>query len=419
MPWPSLLPFTRQTVTIKILRPFPLRTVRTGARRFSVSRSYSYGGQNSSEMIKDLEQRPSSVKKTPKRLRLAASVILVSPTNQVLLLKRVETSSSFASAHVFPGGNLSTFHEGTLLGAVDESTKEFQDGTAYRLAAVRETFEESGILLARPLAADQSRSGSLNNQALLHLPDAAREEGRRETHDNKIKFIEWLESQGGAPDLDNLIPFTRWVTPGSMVKRFSTQMYLYMLPLSANSSILGAPEHESVIQTPTHDGGIEHTTATFDRPDVWLAKAKAGNVLLYPPQFYLLHLLSQFLNDKSLAPAGASAADVTAHLERQRSALVTFLRQTPTTPPDRPSPLHVHPTAHIPWAEKVICPQPLVKARLGSRLLGLDDPGPELQESGKGGDYDRVLLVNWKNKEPRDIEVKWRDEVLLEAKSSL
>jgi len=128
-------------------------------------------------------------KKAPGPLRPSSSILLLSPTNQVLLLHRVRTSTSFASAHVFPGGNLSSFHEGSLGVPTPDSEAMHVDGPAYRLAAVRETFEESGILLAKD---KQGR--------LLELDEETRENGRRQTHGNKIKFGDWLESVGGVPD---------------------------------------------------------------------------------------------------------------------------------------------------------------------------------------------------------------------------
>lgn len=116
------------------------------------------------------------------------SVILVSPTNEVLLLRRVRTSSSFPSAHVFPGGNISTFHDGELPPPEDASRHE--DSEVYRLAAVRETFEESGIILAR------------NNGfgRLIEVNDAEREDGRRLVHSNKVDFRKWLAGKGGRAD---------------------------------------------------------------------------------------------------------------------------------------------------------------------------------------------------------------------------
>jgi 8-oxo-dGTP pyrophosphatase MutT (NUDIX family) len=133
-------------------------------------------------------------KKAPMEPRPSSSIVLLSPTNQVLLLHRVKTSSSFASAHVFPGGNLSEFHDGTVPPPGDLA--RHQDSRPYRLGAIRETFEESGILLARDV-----RGGKGNSEGLLSLPAAERDAARKMIYANEIQFEEWLKSVGGEVDL--------------------------------------------------------------------------------------------------------------------------------------------------------------------------------------------------------------------------
>jgi 8-oxo-dGTP pyrophosphatase MutT (NUDIX family) len=127
--------------------------------------------------------------KTPPEPRPSSSIILLSPTNQVLLLHRVKTSTSFASAHVFPGGNISEFHDGDVPPPGD--AKRHEDSLAYRLGAIRETFEESGILLAR----EGSKDGPL-----LNLPTSERDKARKDIYENGISFGKWLESVGGIAD---------------------------------------------------------------------------------------------------------------------------------------------------------------------------------------------------------------------------
>ena len=109
-------------------------------------------------------------------------MILVSPKNEILLLHRVKTSTSFASAHVFPGGNLSS-QDGPCPPVEDVSRHE--DGPHYRRAAIRELFEESGILLAK-----DGSSGKM-----LVVDEATREQGRKLIHQNKATFDEWLKQQ--------------------------------------------------------------------------------------------------------------------------------------------------------------------------------------------------------------------------------
>lgn len=129
---------------------------------------------------------PSSIEKKKSNRR---SVILLSPKNKILLLHRVK-GTSFASAHVFPGGNLDAFHDGKAPPAND--ARHHADGEVYRRAAVRECFEESGILLAR------GKDGEL-----VELEEGEREKGRREVHGGEVGFGEWVESRKGAvPDLE-------------------------------------------------------------------------------------------------------------------------------------------------------------------------------------------------------------------------
>lgn len=108
---------------------------------------------------------------------------------------------------MFPGGNLSAFHEASI--PEPDSPERHRDGEAYRLAAIRETFEESGILLARKAVG--------NTTDLLELSDEAREAGRKAVHGNSVRFVDWLRDMGGIPDtgmLKSSVPGTeRWAVP--------------------------------------------------------------------------------------------------------------------------------------------------------------------------------------------------------------
>ncbi|KAL2022053.1 hypothetical protein VTK56DRAFT_6097 [Thermocarpiscus australiensis] len=357
--------------------------------------------------------------KEPAPLRASACIILLSPTNQVLLLHRVGTSNSFASAHVFPGGTLSAFHDGPLPLDFDRPERHV-DHPAYRLAAIRETFEESGILLARKL-------GSSRDEGLLRVGDEVRKRGRKLIHNYDVRFTGWLKDENCEPDVENLIPFTRWITPPGMQKgsRFATQMYLYMLPLSDDAA---QQQHD----TPTHDGGLEHTAAAFDDAHAWLAKARAGEVILFPPQYYLLHLLAEFLRPPPPSPSPSPSqgpddvpnrppADYH-YYQAQRDALLAFVHRVPTTRGGKKSPQDVRRTYDVPWARKCICPEVLfVRESDGRAVLALDGPGPGPQVRRRGGDYERVMLVRFEKKRglgmvPRDLEVRWREEVMREWK---
>lgn len=209
------------------------------------------------------------------------------------------------------------------------------------------------------------------------------------------------------------------MTPPNVPKRFTTQMYLYMLPLAdsleaassaGEAPATGMPRKEAIVHTPTSDGGVEHTAATFDDVSTWLQKQTAGEIVLFPPQLFLLTLLSEFI--KPSAASGDASPETYA---RQREALVSFLSQTPTASPG--SKAAEHPTANIPWADKVISPHTLfIRRRDGRVVLGLDKPGPELKDSGRGGEWEKVVLVRFKKEGPREVEVRLREDVLKEEK---
>ncbi|KAF2434666.1 hypothetical protein EJ08DRAFT_693171 [Tothia fuscella] len=323
--------------------------------------------------------------KAPSIPRPSSSVLLISPTNQVLLLHRVRTSSSFPSAHVFPGGNVSEFHDGRVPDI--EDPKRHVDNDAYRLAAIRETFEESGILLA------------YNNGfgRLLEVEDSKREAGRKAVHKGEVPFPKWLARQGGRPDVDNLIPFTRWITPPNVPKRFTTQMYVYFLPTTTSSVGNIGSAKEAVIPDPTHDGGLEHTAARFLPPQTWLDMAKSGEIIMFPPQVFLLTMISQFLTP-------STPNILTDAFEQQRKQLRQFLKG------GDPS-----------WADACISPIGTNGAQYGDKrvILSLEDPGLDLKKHGRRGVSDYVVMVAFSKEGPRQVEIRTRKEVFGEGREKL
>ncbi|KAL6702805.1 hypothetical protein ACN47E_000941 [Coniothyrium glycines] len=361
--------------------------------------------------------------KTPAVPRPSASVLLISPTNQILLLHRVSKASSFASAHVFPGGALSKTHDGEIPD-VDHPGRH-KDGPAYRMAAVRETFEESGILLAK-----SKKTGRL----FTDISDSEREEGRRAVHAGKTKFSDLLETWGAVPDTESLIPFTRWVTPPNVPKRFSTQMYIYFLPLGSvsptkHASPKGTPpsagleeEDEIVIPNPTHDGGIEHTAARFLPPNKWIDLARQNRIILFPPQFFLTLMLSPYLAATVTSPSSPTPS--TSELQVEREKLLDFLSK-PRTYDGKPE---------VSFAEACISPIVLGKGDYGesgqdgiggvdkhTAVLTLDYPGKEVEAQGQGrkGIREWIVTTKFKGEGPRDVDVKKRGEVLVKQKGKL
>ncbi|KAK4184996.1 hypothetical protein QBC35DRAFT_440353 [Podospora australis] len=316
----------------------------------------------------------------------SASVILISPQNEVLLLHRVQSSSAFPSAHVFPGGNVDRFHD-DLDGSMVESkssvdyTKSwwFSESDIFRRAAIRETFEEAGILLA---VDDKTKQ-------LVDLPDTLIAEQRKEVHASRKRFGDFVASVGGMLDTEKLIPFTRWVTPANQKKRFITQMYVYMLPLDL--------DEKKILQQSkaTSDGGVEHTSAEWASPEEWLRRCHAGDIKLYPPQYYLLYILANTfrwaVQDAPHNPRLPWQQKLKERLTSQRERFMRFLQMVPTDVQDdfhgrrreKAEPRFNRKTRFIPWGEKTISPRVIWPELSGwdkRTVLALDHPGPEFRE---------------------------------------
>jgi hypothetical protein len=224
------------------------------------------------------------------------------------------------------------------------------------------------------------------------------EKGRKDIHAGKANFPDWVEEQGGVVDTEGLLPFTRWITPTNIPKRFTTQMYVYFLPLTQKSA--QNISSEAVIPTPTSDGGLEHTAALFASCQTWLDQATRNEIILFPPQFYLMHLLAPFLSNPNSKKVSAE------ELQQQRDGVLNFLKGDGDG-------------KGVKWADKVMSPIGLLMRKSDGRsVLALDKPGPELKDSGRRGDEKRVVLVKFSKEGPRNVEVRLRKDVLDEEKAA-
>ena len=129
-----------------------------------------------------------------------------------------------SGALVFPGGSVDKGDKEIIANSALYSGGEgFDEATlSFRIAAIRETFEESGILLARPKGSaalvDAKRAGEI---------EAA---SRADLCDGKITFLKVLTDNGMMLALDELVPYAHWITPEGMPKRFDTWFFLAAAP---------------------------------------------------------------------------------------------------------------------------------------------------------------------------------------------
>ena len=129
-----------------------------------------------------------------------------------------------SGALVFPGGSVDKGDQEIIANPALYSGGEGLDAAtlSFRIAAIRETFEESGILLARPQGSkalvDAKRAGEIET---AHRADLC---------DSKISFLKVLTDNGMVLALDELVPYAHWITPEGMPKRFDTWFFLAAAP---------------------------------------------------------------------------------------------------------------------------------------------------------------------------------------------
>ena len=150
-------------------------------------------------------------------IRPAATVLLLrdTPAFEVLMVKRHHQIDFASGALVFPGGKTAPGdHDPAWVDhAIGWSATE-PDQRPFRIAAVREAYEEAGILIAKDAA-----GGLFCGDERAH---AARDAVARDER----PFLDLVRELGVSIDLNALTVFARWITPPLTPKRFDTWFYL-------------------------------------------------------------------------------------------------------------------------------------------------------------------------------------------------
>jgi 8-oxo-dGTP pyrophosphatase MutT (NUDIX family) len=229
-------------------------------------------------------EQPSAPRREPPAApRDAATVVLLrdAPAGrgvEVYLVKRSRTVDFMAGAHVFPGGRLDrddSSPQACLLLTADAVRLRERLGEALDaahaaglfVAAVRETFEEAGLLFGR-LAAGWKAA-----------------DARRAAAGGAL-FATLIESIDAAA----LVPWLRWVTPEIVPKRFDARFFLAR-----------APEG----QEPEVDGR-EATEGLWVAPQEALGRWEEGDMLLAPATAKTIELLASFASVEAALAAAAS-----------------------------------------------------------------------------------------------------------------
>lgn len=167
-----------------------------------------------------------------------AEIVIPRPASTILLLrdgaerKEIEVFMMVrhyeidfnSGALVFPGGSVDKSDNEIIASPSLYAGGEGMDAgeLSFRIAAIRETFEESGILLAR----------AKGSKALVDAKRASEIEAahRAELCESKITFLKVLTDNGLVLALDELVPYAHWITPEGMPKRFDTWFFLAAAP---------------------------------------------------------------------------------------------------------------------------------------------------------------------------------------------
>jgi 8-oxo-dGTP pyrophosphatase MutT (NUDIX family) len=218
----------------------------------------------------------------------AATVILIRPSKdgdwEIFLARRHQKQTFMAGAYVFPGGQLEETDNNPQLknyiktADVFDPCRLLQDSSlpgekalGFFIAAIRETFEEAGILLGGKTTGNFV---SFHDEKVLKRFN----DYRYQLNASQITLAEIAQKEKISFFPDALIPYAHWITPEFEKKRFSTRFFLAKLPPN---------------QTPVADA-IELTESLWVTPQEALEMHREQKIILMPPTFKTIEELSAF-----------------------------------------------------------------------------------------------------------------------------
>ena len=213
----------------------------------------------------------------------AATILLVrdgASGLEVFMVKRHHQIDFATGALVFPGGKASKADfDPELDKHFDGAAAWSSEMRALAAAAIREAFEEAGILLAR-----DARTGEIVDESrLLQLDDY-----RRPLEKGEIDLRELVEKENLRLACDRLVHFAHWITPIMMPKRFDTHFFIAPAPHGHRGR---------------HDGR-ESVDSLWIAPDEAIANRKRWNII-FPTKLNLMKLAQSKSVDAALEAAAA------------------------------------------------------------------------------------------------------------------
>lgn len=221
---------------------------------------------------------------------------------EVLMLRRSLRADFVGGAHVFPGGAVDPGDGDRVMrrfcrGLSDEAASAIlrvtSGGLAFWVAAVRECFEEAGLLLA---------CGPDGMPVTFVDPGVAERfaRHRRALNSRTRSFLEVCESEGLRLSVDSLHYFAHWITPEGSARRYDTRFF-----------VAAAPEG----QTPAHDAA-ETISDVWVRPHDALTRHRSGEMELILPTIRNLQAIGRFATAGELLAAAAAPGEIPTVLPR-------------------------------------------------------------------------------------------------------
>jgi 8-oxo-dGTP pyrophosphatase MutT (NUDIX family) len=238
-------------------------------------------------------------------LRDAATVMLVRDGLEgleVFMLRRNLNSDFVGGAYVFPGGavddhdrhqNLEPVCTGRTDAQASAQLGVDRGGLAYWVAAIRECFEEAGVLLAhdRPGHAIRFDDPLVEERFASH---------RRQVDTGRRRLVEVCDEEGLQLAVGDTYYFSHWITPEGAPRRYDTRFF-----------VTRAPE----AQVPLHDDH-EVIANLWIRPGDALARHREGEFDLIFPTMRSLITLERFATADDVLAAAAAIEEVPAILPR-------------------------------------------------------------------------------------------------------
>ena len=221
----------------------------------------------------------------PTAPRPAATTVVARPLGErfeVLLLERPTTSRFAAGAFVFPGGVVDDDDAGPGWAERLPEVPGAEPGAC--VAAIRELFEETGILLSD----ERAPAGPLGD-------------ARRDLLADRRSFAEVARDLALSFRGARVAYFARWITPELLARRYDTRFFFAALP-----------DREDVVSlTP------EHTSGLWSAPAAALARFRAGELPMLFPTWKTLETLAghRSLEEALSAMRAATVRTVTPKLE--------------------------------------------------------------------------------------------------------